>query len=336
MSAAHLHVLRERLLALLAPLPPYLRADVERALKSQGKLLSSPLNELSSTHVGVWPKLTLQVALMIFPDVDLHYASAVALSMECFVCALDLLDDVEDNDRTPIIEEMNIPRVLNVSTALLALVQKALDPLTNNLTLLSRIQRAIRDALLKATGGQHLDLLAEQQSFDTLTDEQCIEKCIEIAAGKAGAIMALAFELGALVGGASDPLVQLCVETGRLAGISFQLKNDCHDFSDYITASRDQQEMKLLVKTDVERQKKTLPLVLAHRLLRDTPAADTKEQKAELFSAGFVAAWAIRLLQIDYVREHLAKIEMQRPIPPFLRILLDVEATEPNEEGNCE
>ena len=321
LSAAHQFLLRERLLAFLVPLPAPLSADVDAALRGKGKLLST-LTPDASLQAGVWPYLTLSVSLMISPGVDLEGACACALAMECFVCALDLLDDVEDGDRTPILREVGIPRALNTSTALLALTFLALQSVRNG-ELSNRLQQAITTALLTATSGQHRDLIAEQESFDDLTDEQCIDRCLEIASGKAGAIMALACRVGALVAGAGSDLVELCAEMGRLAGISFQLKNDCHDFTASL-ASLGHEEGP--IKTDIERDKKTLPLVLARRLQKSATCADDKEQEAKLLNAGLGAAWAIRLLYTDYVREQVAKVEeCQGSATPLLLLdLLDI------------
>ncbi|TMC15793.1 MAG: hypothetical protein E6J33_10575 [Chloroflexi bacterium] len=54
----------------------------------------------------MWPLLTLLVAQAVSPQVDLFCASGVAVAVECFVCALDLLDDVEDGDLTPTVNAL--------------------------------------------------------------------------------------------------------------------------------------------------------------------------------------------------------------------------------------
>ena len=59
-----------------------------------------------------WPLLTLLVAQTIAPEIDLVSASSVAVAIECFICALDLLDDVEDDDQTPIVQSLGIARTL--------------------------------------------------------------------------------------------------------------------------------------------------------------------------------------------------------------------------------
>src|SRR2546430_5915926 len=94
--AAHQHLLRERLLLLLSTLHPMLRKDVVRSLEEEGKLLAPPQPYMNPSHpaltAGVWPLLTLLVAQSISQEVDACCASNVAVAVECFVCAIDLLD----------------------------------------------------------------------------------------------------------------------------------------------------------------------------------------------------------------------------------------------------
>ena len=114
--AAQQNLLVERLQLCLATLQGDLRADVARALEAEGKLLTLQGERASSTPssqiVGSWPLLTLLVAQTIAPEIDLVSASSVAVAIECFICALDLLDDVEDDDQTPIVQSLGIARTL--------------------------------------------------------------------------------------------------------------------------------------------------------------------------------------------------------------------------------
>jgi geranylgeranyl pyrophosphate synthase len=174
------------------------------ALQAPGKLLSNASQNVGiseSCHTqaqapalpaGVWPLLTLLVAQHPAPYIDPLLAGDVAIAVECFICALDLLDDVEDGDQTSLVELIGIPRMLNVSTTLLMLAQRALLSLTTQgiapeRTLTLRLLYTFQEAALTATEGQHRDLLAEQRPVQDFGQEICIE----IAAGKAGALMRL-------------------------------------------------------------------------------------------------------------------------------------------------
>src|SRR5205823_14343293 len=106
---------------------------------------------------GSWALLTMLVARHIDPDIDLLCVSSVAIAVECFVCALDLLDDVEDEDEVPSIQALGVARALNVATALLMLAQQAILSLSQQavpprriLTLLETLEASA----LIATAGQ--------------------------------------------------------------------------------------------------------------------------------------------------------------------------------------
>ena len=334
--AAQQNMLHERLHRLLAALHPELYNDAVHALEGPGKLLSrsgpGTGPSMLSRTAGVWPLLTLLIAQLISPDIDPEYASSVAVAVECFVCALDLLDDVEDEDQTPIVQAIGIPRVLNVSTALLTLAQHAILSLSKQdippaliLCLLENLQ----ESSLNAIAGQHRDLLAEQRLVQDFTQEECIE----IAAGKAGSIMRLVCRLGALCAGADDTLCEQFSEVGALLGIAHQLDNDSHDLyyllqdessailSDGIVNTRKSG------KTDLVRGKKTLPVVLAAKT--STPlqktggnADEENRQYLQALHEGIITTWGICLLYRERARDRLQEIEAQKPISPELYFLL--------------
>src|SRR5689334_9868272 len=178
--AAHQHLLSERLYSLLKTLHPAIQADTELALKGSGKLLSPTAipPEAGILPNGAWPLLTLLVAQHVAPDIALPSTSDVAIATECFICALDLLDDVEDDDESHIVKELGPARTLNVSTALLGLTQRAiLSTVDNNIpaSITLRLLTELQQTLVVATGGQHRDLLAEQDAVDTLPFDEYIE-----------------------------------------------------------------------------------------------------------------------------------------------------------------
>jgi len=325
------HILRERMTGLVATLQPCLYADVLQALQAKGKLLAQPSSPVSPASppsiVGMWPLLTLLVAQAVSPQVDLFCASSVAVAVECFVCALDLLDDVEDGDLTPTVNTLGSARALNVSTTLLALAQKAILSLSTRDVrpmLVLRLLDALQEGALLATSGQHRDLLAEQRPLDEFTSEECLE----IARGKAGSIMRLACRLGAMCAEADEGLLEQFSLLGEQLGIAHQLHNDCHDLYDFLSSSGAQGDTRR-EKSDMARGKKTLPIVLAHTLQEPATSADTQEQEdARALQQGILAAWGIRLLYRERVRSCLESIQegaAQRPIAPPLLRLLDVD-----------
>lgn len=335
--AAQQDMLRERLNHFLASLHPLVRADSIRALEEKGKLLSRPTPDTSSPNpslpAGTWPLLTLLVAQHITPDVDPVWTCNVAVAVECYVCALDLLDDVEDEDQTPIVQVLGPARALNISTTLLMLAQRAILSLSEQGAAPEQIVHlldTLQNSALVATSGQHQDLLAEQQEAQNFTDEECIA----IAKEKAGSIMRLACRLGALCAGANDTLCEQFSGLGELLGISHQLDNDAHDLYDLLQSSILDVipgEVTLASssgKTDLVRGKKTLPIVLAARkgiTLQRTALSVDKQKQEEYLNAlheGIITTWGISLLYRERARDRLQEIEAQQPIAPALHILL--------------
>ncbi len=335
-------MLRERLHYLLATLHPLLHADVVRALEGEGKLLStshSGLNSPDPQHptlqAGVWPLLTLLVAQSISPGVDPLLAGSVALAVECYVCAIDLLDDVMDEDQTTTLQVLGTARTLNVSTALLTLAQQAILSLSQQgaaPTLVLRLLETLQESALVVAAGQHRDVLAERRPVEEFTREECIE----IAAAKAGSIIRLACRLGALCAGADEVLCEQFSEFGELLGIAHQLDNDSHDLYYLLqgnTSSLAPTETETStgrVKSDLARGKKTLPIVLGAQMYNaalQQSSLQTDQEKEEYLRSlheGIVTTWGICLLYRERARDRLQEIEAQRPVAPLLSILLDL------------
>lgn len=341
--AAHQQLLRERLHHLLATLHPALHADIVRALEGEGKLLSPSHTDPNPSDLqhstlpdGVWPLLTLLVAQAISPGLDPLLAGSVAVAVECYVCAIDLLDDVMDEDQTTTLQALGVARTLNVSTALLTLAQQAILSLSQQgaaPALVLRLLETLQESALVVAAGQHRDVLAEQRPAQEFTREECIE----IAAAKAGSIMRLACRLGALCAGADDVLCEQFSGFGELLGIAHQLDNDSHDL--YYLLQSDTSSFAPMgteisaghVKSDLARRKKTLPIVLAaqmHNVALQQSSLQADQEKEEYLRSlheGIITTWGICLLYRERARDRLQEIEAQRPVAPLLSILLDLE-----------
>lgn len=345
--AAHQHLLHERLDLFLALLHPALRADVEQALAEKGKLLSQSEEQSPPRPAGMWPLLTMLVAQHIQPEISLTLISPVAIAVECYVCALDLLDDVEDDDQTAIVRSLGMARTLNVSTTLLAMSLQAILSLHESHTspaLIARLLEAMRTSMLDAVNGQHRDLVAERRNARELTREECIE----IAAGKAGAIMSLACHLGAICAGAKKRQREQFAQMGTLLGIAHQLDNDAHDL--YYLLQREilhdsvTEVFPVSVKSDLRRGKKTLPVVLAELSLMEKFSADNskldralqnlselsdreKEEYQGALHEGIISTWGLCLLYRERAHACLQEIEARKSISAELRLLLGFETS---------
>jgi geranylgeranyl pyrophosphate synthase len=333
--AALQQLLRERLYLLLSTLHPALQADVKRAFEENGKLLFQSSNDASVANPGrpsgSWPLLTLLVAQHFSSHIDSTLVSSVAVAAECFVCALDLLDDVEDEDQTPILQELGVARVLNISTTLLALAQRTIISLLQqgvDAVLVLRLLGLMQEATLVATSGQHRDLLAEKHKAADLTREECIE----IAAAKAGAIMRLACLSGAVCAGASEVECAEFAEMGELLGVAHQLDNDAHDLY-YLLESTDASPgipTEGRIKTDLVRGKKTLPVVLAasisESLQKNHKLSDGEIQDhLHALREGIMTTWGISLLYRERAHDLLQAISLRKSLAPELRLLLGFE-----------
>ena len=218
-------------------LPASFRALLYQALQQDGKVLAG-------TPRPRWPAIVLATAAAV--GGNRRAANVAAAAVELFIASLDILDEIEDGDHSPLAAAAGQAAALNVSTALLLLAQHALRRLPAAGVPPERLPRfleTLTGAGLLATGGQHLDLAAEGQA-QLSTDE-----ALEIARRKAGALVAGACRLGALTGTDDEEVLALYETWGRHYGTSAQLANDLHDAGN---AGR---------KTDLRRGKGTLPLI---------------------------------------------------------------------------
>jgi geranylgeranyl pyrophosphate synthase len=328
--AVQQEVLTARLLSLIAELPSEeLRTDVMRALKEPGKLLAEQTDG-SRLPVGVWSLLTLLIAINVAPKIDTMHAATTAVAIECFLCALDLFDDVEDGDRTSVIEELGVARANNTATVLFTLAFRALRSLSEQGLALERVYemlKTLEDAALCAIAGQHRDILSEHRPVQSYTQTEGEE----IAAQKAGSLMQLACVMGALCGGANEEQRTLFAAFGNDFGIAQQLDNDAHDLQSELAALNPQSNGLIMSakKTDLSRGKKTLPVILAWHVFSQERASASDNKKQELseqaLESGILATWGLSLFYRERAGDCLQKIEVQRPISPTLRTLLGFE-----------
>ncbi|HEY0757378.1 MAG TPA: polyprenyl synthetase family protein [Ktedonobacteraceae bacterium] len=321
-------LLRARLCKYLRGLEPALREDVSAALGSKGKLLHTPSLELD----GRWALAPFCLAYDLSAGragVGIDALCDVSLALECVISATDLLDDVMDDDMTPLIERLGIGRVLNAALALISLSQRLLIALLDQdlpVLLSVRLMDMVQNAIMQASTGQQQDLLAERRPACDLTREECLE----IAAAKAGALLSLACQMGALCAGLEEAGVARCVEVGRLLGIAAQLDNDAHDLAGLLqTRTANQRRAEGSQKSDLARGKKTLPVVLAAHALQTSNTRDAREidfrhldlllegERASYSAAlreGILTTWGLALLYRERAGELLRELLGERPV----------------------
>lgn len=210
--------------------------------------------------------------------------SKVAAAVEIFMAGLDVLDEIEDGDQSPLVDAVGTAQALNIATALLLLPQTLLGELATaglEPARAARLMQTLAEAGLTATGGQHRDLLSERNRLASY------DEAIEIARLKAGALVAGACKLGALVGTDNDALLARYHAWGTHYGTAAQLSNDLHDAEDGVK------------KSDIARQKGTVPLIYQRGGGRDDVAVDDPQASGALHFT-----WV--LLEIE--RQHCATI----------------------------
>ena len=85
----------------------------------------------------------------------------------------------------------------------------------------------VADACVKICEGQASDMGFEDR-FDVTEDEY-----MEMIFKKTGALIAAATKAGAIMGGASDEIIDAMYEYGRLIGLAFQIQDDYLDLASY-------------------------------------------------------------------------------------------------------
>lgn len=284
---------QERLRACLAAAPwPHTLVEVAT------DVLADPARVLGG-HLTTWA--LFPIACCGAACGDWGRALPAAVAAELYSTALDLLDDVEDGDRSPAVERYGAPLVLNLSTALLALAHTALTPEPGRpATPYRAAQDALWDGLAVATGGQHADLAAA--GSDPLT----VDDCIEIARRKGGALVEACCRAGAAFGTEDGTLIELFGHMGRSLGLAAQLDNDMHDADDDAG------------KSDLSRRKQTVPIVVARSYGAAGPLAEA------VWQGGIQLAYALVHTERARVREALERTARACPDPLHARSALSL------------
>jgi geranylgeranyl diphosphate synthase type I len=238
-----------------APLTSAYHAALSAALALPGNILSDQPNMR-------WARLvwtTCMAAGGSWQD-----ALPAAATVEVFMTALDILDDIEDGEPHPLDAELGPARALNVTTGLILMTQWCLLDTPIGASAL----RILLGAGLQACSGQHSDLtpLSEQHaSFNT---------ALAITQDKSAALVAAICWLGALCAAADRPTQERYAHFGFYVGMVRQLHNDIAGIHPEATE-----------KTDVCLERPTLPLMFA--ALQPVPdSASSAPATGDLWSSG--------------------------------------------------
>jgi geranylgeranyl diphosphate synthase type I len=246
------------------------RALVAPGLRAAADRAGPPLRRVVGFHFGwcdeagrpdggagdggkaVRPALAVLCARAVGAEPPRGVPAAVAVEL---VHNFSLLhDDVMDRDRTRR-HRATAWAVFGVPAAVLAgdtLLAVAADVLTTGYPeLAGDAVRRLTGAVLALLDGQSADVAFERR------DDVTLAECLEMVAGKTGALLACACELGALAGGAEPARVSRLRLFGEHLGLAFQLVDDLLGiWGDPAVTGKP-------VMNDLRTRKKSLPVVAA-------------------------------------------------------------------------
>ena len=188
-------------------------------------------------------------------------------------------DDVEDGDRLrrhrlTVWGVWGVPKAVNCGSAMQALVYRAASGIRRSgaspeasLTLL----KLLTDAVLEMTEGQHLDIDFQERG------SIAVAQYFDMTSRKTGALLEAAARSGALLAGAPRETEDGLARFGRSFGLAFQARDD------YLGVWADPDATGKAVGADIERRKKSLPVVYAlehdpegaGRLVREVMSQET-------------------------------------------------------------
>jgi geranylgeranyl diphosphate synthase, type I len=248
---------------------------------------------------AVRPSLVLMVgeAVGAVPDELVAGAVAVELVHNFSLIHDDLMDrDAERHHRPTVWSVWGDAMAVLVGDALLSLAHEVLDD--SGSAYASSASRALSLATRELIRGQVLDVAFEHR------DDVSLEECIDMAAGKTGALLGVSAALGAVLAGAPEATTDAFRRYGEELGIAFQLVDDLLGIWGWPERTGKP------VFSDLRSRKKTMPVVWAvehgdgagHELARwlaDTREPDERELRAaaELVDRAGGRAWARREAQ---------------------------------------
>ena len=206
--------------------------------KAGGKMLRPALSLITAEAVGGQKENALKAG------------SAIELIHTFSLIHDDIMDDDDMRRGMP-----SVHKVWGEDVAILAgdtLFSKAFEIIINSdkeLTSHAQINNAlaaVADACVKICEGQALDMGFENR-FDVTEDEY-----MEMIFKNTGALIAAATKVGAIMGGASDEVIDAMYEYGRLIGLAFQIQDD------YLDLASDEETLGKPIGSDIGKGKMTI------------------------------------------------------------------------------
>jgi octaprenyl-diphosphate synthase len=224
-----------------------------RGTSGLGNLVKEPLAKTRrglNARIGndrPWPLLPLIVSEAICNKYEQTLPAAA--SLQFFLAAGDVFDDIEDADsQVSIYAKHGLAIATNVASTLLILGECSLTRLklreVDADTIVHTID-VVNTFYTKACAGQHLDLIEEVQLLESE------EMYLNIIAMKSAGQIECACHVGALIAGANQELIDSFALFGSNLGIASQISNDIQG---------------MIRGRDIEKRKITLPIIYALNL----------------------------------------------------------------------
>lgn len=262
-------------------LSPELRAAVRHHLDGGGKYVRAALVLLSAAAAG-------DGELSGVPG-----AVAVELVHNFSLIHDDIIDgDLERRHRPTLWSELGIGHAIIAGDALAVLALQVLleEPTTERVRAASTLATATQAMI----AGQALDMAWEQRPSIS------VEACLEMEAGKTGALLSCAASIGAVLAGAGEATVEALATFGSHLGIAFQAVDDV------LGIWGDPSVTGKPVGNDLRQHKKTLPVAIAV-----SPSSEVGERLISLLAnelSDLDVATAVRLLEESGAREQTMAI----------------------------
>ncbi len=227
----------------------------------------------NGTRLAGYPGKLLRPLLLLFacealggePEAALPAAVAVELVHSFSLVHDDIQDQDEERHGRPTAWRLFGPaQAINLGDGLRELGALALFELGRHFPpeVVLEASKALSRATLEMIEGQVLDLALEAKAEATLKEYEAM------ALRKTGALLGGALELGALLAGVDDKIIEAFKGFGCALGLVFQGRDDI------LGIWGEQARMGKAPKSDLLRKKKSLPIVLALDLEREWNGAE--------------------------------------------------------------
>jgi len=260
---------------------PELRPAVSEHLAGGGKFVRAGLVLISAAAAGGKESAGLAGAV------------AIELVHNFSLVHDDIIDrDLERRHRPTLWATHGVGHAIIAGDGLSTLAFQLLleDPTTERVRAAARLAEATQAMI----AGQAQDMASE------LRDSLPVDECLQMEAGKTGALLSCAAAMGAILAGAAAPTVDALADYGRHLGIAFQAIDDVLGIwgEPSVTGKP--------VGNDLRQHKKTLPIALALAHSDDLPVGLARLLERDLTEAE--VAKATRLLEECGAREETMAI----------------------------